>query len=215
MLRPSEPGIAEQPAEEVEPSQRQARRRIECVRVQHAQQRDVHEEAFGSSLCFGKFPVLEVGTDDACVVSAVPVAARRSGDELKPQPHRPRRGVSDHAARQRHRFASVLQQPFVHGTPPPAAGRRGVERIEQAAVRLPAHERQCRPSERQVSRCGARRPVIGAREQGKTCRRIVAYGRDLSLGPGERTRVPAHRRVMPAAESCRPRWIAAQQCVAG
>ena len=52
--RHPEPGIAEHAAERSEPPQRQARRRDECVRVEDAHQRDVHEEALRRGLCVGE-----------------------------------------------------------------------------------------------------------------------------------------------------------------
>jgi hypothetical protein len=91
------------------------------------------------------------------------------------------------------RFASVPQQSLVYRPPPHAAGRRRVERIEHTAAGLSAHERQRRPSERQVSRCAARRPVEHPRHQCQTRRRIVAHGRDLRPSQGERARVVPHR----------------------
>jgi hypothetical protein len=82
--------------------------------------------------------------------------------------------------------------------PPRAAGRRCFERIEHPAARLPAHERQRRPSIRQVAWRAARRPVEHPRHQRKPRGGIVAYGRDLLLGPNECVRVIAHRReVLP------------------
>ena len=66
-------------------------------------------------------------------------------------------------------------------------GRRRVERIEHAPARLPAHERQRRPSKRQVSRCAAGRPVEHPRHQCKASRRIVTHGRHLRLGQASAT----------------------------
>ena len=71
-----------------EPSERQARCRGECVRVEHTRQRDVHEEALRRALRFGEAPVLKVSGHDARVVRPVPVAPRRLRDELHPQPYR-------------------------------------------------------------------------------------------------------------------------------
>ena len=73
------------------------------------------------------------------------------------------------------------------------AGRRRVERVENAALGLPAHERQRRSSERQVSRSAARRPLEQPRHQCETRCRIVAHGRDPRLSRGERACVVAHR----------------------
>jgi hypothetical protein len=102
-------------------------------------------------------------------------------------------GSPGRPADQRDRFATVSQQALVHR--PPAPGRRGVERIEQTAANLPAHERQRRPSERQVTRRAARRPVVGPGDQRKTRSWIVARRRDLRLSPGERVSVFAHPRL--------------------
>ena len=49
------------------------------------------------------------------------------------------------------------------------------------------------PSERQVPRCAARRPSEHPRHQRETRRRIVAHGRDLGRGRGERDCVVTHR----------------------
>ena len=120
--------------------------------------------------------MLQVAADDARVVRSVPVAARRSRDELQPEPHGLRRRLAGQPAEERDRLAAVAQQSLVDRPPPRAAGRRRVERIEHAAARLPAHERQRRPAERQVSRRAARRAVVHPRHQRETRRRIVARG---------------------------------------
>ena len=101
--------------------------------------------------------------------------------------------IAGQPTEERDRFASVPQQSLVDRPPPHAAGRRRVERIEHTAARLPAHERQRRPPERQVSRCAARRPVEHPRHQRKTRRRIVAHSRNLRPSQGERACVVAHR----------------------
>jgi hypothetical protein len=90
------------------------------------------------------------------------------------------------AREERDRLESVPQQALVDSPPPRAAGRRRIERIEHAAARLPAHERQRRPPERQVSGRAARRPPEHLRHQRQARRRIVAHGRDLRRGRGER-----------------------------
>src|SRR5947209_13366311 len=110
-------------------------------------ERDVHEEPLGGALGFGEAPVLQIGAHDACVVSAVPAMPGRSGDELEPESYRRRRWLPGRSASERHRFASIAKQPLVHGTPPPATGRRRIERVEHTTVHLPAYKRQCRPSE--------------------------------------------------------------------
>ena len=112
-----------------------------------------------------------------------PVGSRA---ELQPEPHGLRRRLAGQPTQQPDRFASVPQQSLVHRAPPHAAGRGRVERVEDTALRLPAHERQRRPSERQVSRRAARRPVEQPRHQCKTRRRIVAHRRDLRLSRCER-----------------------------
>ena len=180
------------------------------MRVQHASQRDVHEEALRCALGFGESPVLQVGVHDARVVRSVPVAPRRSRAELEPEPHGLRRRLAGQPTQQRDRFAPVPQQSLVDRPPPHAAGRRRVERVEHTPARLPAHERQRCSSERQVSRCVARRPVEDLGHQGKARRRIVAYGRDLRFSPGERGRVVAHRRVVlavPLADDSQRAWL--------
>ena len=141
--------------------------------------------------------MLQVGVHDGRVVGAVPVPAGRPCDEVQPQAHGTRRWLPGKVADEGDRLAAVPQQPFVDRTPPEAAGWGGVERIEHAAVRLPAHEGQCRPSERQMPRGAPRRPVVGARGQRETRRGIVARGRNLGLRRGEgRASVLAHRRVV-------------------
>ena len=137
--------------------------------------------------------MLQVSGHDARVVRSVPVAPRRSRAELQPQADGLRRRLAGRPAEQRDRLASVPQQPLVDRPPPRAAGRRRVERIEHAAARLPAHERQRRPPEREVSRCAARRPAEHPRHQREPRRRIVAHGRDLRRRRGERVCVVAHR----------------------
>jgi len=56
--RHAEPGIAEQAGKRSQPPERQARCRDECVRVQEARQRDVHEETLRRTLCLSERPVL-------------------------------------------------------------------------------------------------------------------------------------------------------------
>ena len=149
----------------------------------------------------------QVRAHDARVVGAVPVPPRRVCDELQPELYRPRRRLSGQAADEFDGFASVSQQSLVDRPPPHAAGRRGVERIEHTATRLPVHERERRPPERQVLRGAAGRPVVCPHDQGNARRRIVARRRDLRLGRGEGSaRVPAHRRVV-IAEGSPYRWI--------
>ena len=83
------------------------RRSHERVRVEHANERDVHEEALGLALFLGKILVIQVGANDARVVSAVPVAPCRPRDELEPQLYRPRRWLATEVTDQRHGLASV------------------------------------------------------------------------------------------------------------
>jgi hypothetical protein len=152
------------------------------VRIEHAQQRDVHEEALGRLLRVGEVAVLQVAGDDARVVGPVPVAPRRSLGEVQPEAHGVRRRLAGQPAEERNGLASVAQQPLVDRPPPHAARRRCVERIEHAAARLPAHERQRGAPERKVSRRSARRPAEHPGHQGEARCRIVAHGRDLGRG---------------------------------
>src|SRR5436305_5204234 len=122
-----EAGIAEQAAEGSEPSQGQAWRRDERVRVEDAPERDVHEEALRCTLGVGEPPVFQVAPHDARVVSSVPVARGRARGELQPKPYGLRRGLSGPIAGERDRFTPVLQQPLVDRAPPDAARRRCVE----------------------------------------------------------------------------------------
>jgi hypothetical protein len=66
--RHAEPGIAERGAERGEAPERQARRSDHRMRSEHADQRDVHEEALGRALALGELAVLEVAGDDAAAV---------------------------------------------------------------------------------------------------------------------------------------------------
>ena len=118
--------------------------------------------------------------------------ARSVCAELQPQPHGLRRRVAGQPTEERDGFASVPQQSLVDRPPPHAAGRRRVERIEHAAARLPTHERQRRPPERQVPGCAPRGPMKHSRHQGETRGRIVAHGHNLCLGPSERACLLAH-----------------------
>ena len=72
--------------------------------------------------------------------------------ELQPESHGLRRRRARQPTEQRDGLASVPQQSLVDRPPPHAAWRRRAERVEHAPARLPAHERQGRPPERQVSR---------------------------------------------------------------
>jgi hypothetical protein len=146
-------------------------------------------------LFFGVPFVLQVAGHDAGVVSPIPTSRCRSASELQPQPDSMRRRVSMELAKQRDRFASVSQQALVRRPPPEAARRRRVERVEETALGLPAHERQRCAPERQVSRCPAGRPVEQALHQCKPRRRIGPCCRDPRVSPGERVTVFAHRRL--------------------
>jgi hypothetical protein len=128
-------------------------------------------------------------------VSPIPARRCRGASELQPQPDSMRRRISTKPSKQRDRFASVSQQAVVHRPPPDAARRRRVERVEETALGLPAHERQRCAPERQVTRCPAGWPVEQPFHQCKAHRRIVARRRDLRVSPGERVAVFAHRRL--------------------
>jgi hypothetical protein len=84
----AESGIAEQPAEWGEQSYRQARRPDKCMRVKHAAQCDVQEEALCRALCLGERMVLQVAGDDAGAVSPVPRGRGWPLDELQSELHR-------------------------------------------------------------------------------------------------------------------------------
>lgn len=69
--------------------------------VEDAQEDDVQEEALGLVLGLGQGPQIEVGSDDAAVVGAVPIGRRGRGDEV---------------------FQSgVVEDPAVAGRPPASA----------------------------------------------------------------------------------------------
>jgi hypothetical protein len=91
------------------------------------------------------------------------------------------------------RNAPNLGRPRTDRATAPASILMPVHHAMGRDPRLPAHERQRRPSERQVSRCAARRPGDHPRHQRKTRRRIVAHGRNLRPGQGQRACVAAHR----------------------
>ena len=99
--------VSENAAQGSESPERQMRRPHECVGVEHANERDVHEEALGLALFLGKILVHQVGAHDARVVSAVPVAPCRPRDELQPELYRPRRWLAAKVTDQRHGLASV------------------------------------------------------------------------------------------------------------
>src|SRR5262245_53190240 len=80
----SEPRVTEHAAEGSEPSQREAWRSNERVRIEHADERDVHEEALRPAFGVGEGSVLEVRVHDAGVMSSIPAAAGRFRDELQP-----------------------------------------------------------------------------------------------------------------------------------
>jgi hypothetical protein len=138
--------------------------------------------------------VRQVAGDDARVVRAVPAGRRRIGDELQPQTHRRRRWITFESTDQRHGLATVAEQTLVHRTPPDAARRRRSERVQQTALRLPAHEGQRCPPERHISGRTPGGPAIGAFEQRQARLRIVPRSRNLVIGPAERLAALAHRR---------------------
>ena len=165
------------------------------MRVEDADQRNVHEEALGSRLRLSQAFVLQVAGHDARVVSPVPTRRCRGGDEFQPQLHGLRRRLSVRAPRQRDRLASVSQQSLVHRPPPDTPRRRRLKRIEKTALSLPAHERERRPPERQMPRRTARRSVEQPRQQSNPRRWIVSRGLDLRLSPGARVSAFAQHRL--------------------
>ena len=152
-----EPGVAEQRgrAERTAPAPGAAPRRARARRGR-ARSATFMKKRSGALSASASVAVLQVAGHDARVVGSVPVARRRRRDEREPEPDGSRRRLSGKAADERDRLASIPQQSLVDRPPPRAAGRRVVERVEQAAVCLPAHERQRRPPKRQVPRCAAR-----------------------------------------------------------
>ena len=118
-----------------------------------ASQRNVHKEALCCALFVGEALMLQVRAHDARVVRSVPIAARRPRAEIEPELHGLRRGLAGQPAEERDRFASVAHQSLVPCSPPHAARRRRIERVEDTSARLPAHERRRRSSEREVSWC--------------------------------------------------------------
>jgi hypothetical protein len=126
-----EPRIAEHAAEWSEQTQRQARRPDECVSVEDAHQRDVHEEPLRDRLRVGKPFVLQIAGHDAGVVGPVPTSACRSGDELEPHPHCLRgristealaNAITSHPSRSRRSFIAR------HQTPPDGDSPSGLRR---------------------------------------------------------------------------------------
>ena len=81
----SHPWITEDSAERREPTESQARRRVQRVRVQDAEQGDVKEEALRQRLLLGEIAVLQVRANNAGVVPAIPVPTRRLRDERHPR----------------------------------------------------------------------------------------------------------------------------------
>ena len=151
----------------------------ERVRVEHAHQRDVHEEALRRALRFGEFAVLQVGADDARVVSAVPVAGRRSRNELQPEPHGLRRRLAGQAADERDRFAPVPQQSLVDRPPPPLPGgdassgsstpRCTCQRMNDSAARRNGRCRGARPVGPWYVRSSSARRASGSSRTAATC----------------------------------------------
>jgi hypothetical protein len=73
--------VAEDGAAASDAAECEARRSDECVRVQDTSEDDVEEEALDSVLVSGEVTVVEVGSDDARVVRAIPGLRRRPIDE--------------------------------------------------------------------------------------------------------------------------------------
>ena len=84
LLEDAGPGAYDYP----ELDERQARGRDERVGLEHADQDDVEEEAFGHALLAGEIAMVEIGRHDAGIVRAVPASRSRAGDERHPKPDR-------------------------------------------------------------------------------------------------------------------------------
>ena len=145
--------------------------------------------------------MLEVAGDDARVVRPVPGPRRRVIAELQPEPDCLRRRLA-RPARRAARPPRIRRAGGARSSP---ATRRcpavTVERVEDTALGLPAHERQRRPPERQMTRRAARRAVEHPRHQCEARRRIVARAPDLRLSPCERVAISglhtSHSRRLP------------------
>ena len=115
------------------------------------------------------------------------VRAVGSATNGHPQLDRVRGRRPAHSAAPGDGLAAVAHQPLVDRSPPRTAGRRRIERRQHAATDLPAHERQCRPAERQVPGCPADRTVISTGDQ----RRVELPDRHAQRRPD---RLPTLRR---------------------
>jgi hypothetical protein len=163
-----QPRIAEPSGDRREPAQRESGRGHESMGIEHADQDEVDEEAFDPVLALGQVAVVEVGADDRDVVGPVPRARRWPTGEADRRLDAGRRRRSRVAEDARARLARVAQQPFVHRPPPRAPRTLMIERVEEAATQLPAHERK-------------RRSGVGEMQRRSTC--LWCVGRPQQIQP--------------------------------
>jgi len=189
-----------------EPPQRQTRRRDQGMGVENTEQYHVEKEALRTALGTGKVAMVQVGGGNARIVGPVPRTCGRIGNEQHPQIDRVRGRRPSHSAAPGAGLAAVAHQPFVDRSPPRTAGRHRTERRQHAATDLPAHERQCRPAERQVPGCVADRTVISTGDQRESSCRIVTHSVDLIdcplCGGTSRTHAPYCRTRRSEEEGC-------------
>ena len=139
-VRAPPPGITQQAGARAHPAERQPRVDDQCLRVEHPDQGDVHEEALDREFRRAQRPVLEITGDDAGVVGPVPGLGRRLAQELHPARDRRPAGQPGLPGHEAVRFPRVAQQPFVDRAPPLAAGSLSAGRREHAPAHLPVHE---------------------------------------------------------------------------
>ena len=142
--------------------------------------------------------MLEVGGDDACVVSSVPARRCRAGDERHPQPDRRRGHLASSAGGTGAAFTSIAQEPLVHQS----RGHHGLPGgSASTGLRTPrsvSHRMNDIAARRKGRCCGARPSVRG---------KWMPPGRDDP--PGRPARPPPARPPWPLRVSgCRfaPVW---------
>ena len=128
----SDPRVAEQRSGRAQPAQREPRCGDHGMRIQHANQDHVEEEALDPAFGARQLLVLEVRGDDADVVGAVPAPGRWTSDELDRGLHARRRAGVVVPGDERAGLVAVADQSLVDGTPPGAAGGCGVRWVEQS-----------------------------------------------------------------------------------
>src|SRR5689334_7280817 len=82
---------------------------------------------------------------------AVPAARGGCQDEFQVCRHTRAAGLTGIAERERAGFGRIVQQPFVEGPPPWAAGPGIALWIQQSTAELPAHEHRRCPAVRKIS----------------------------------------------------------------